>query len=49
MREKRDAAPNELRRFGGKFKIQNKALDFFALSGLVELEVSARFTFGFFY
>lgn len=47
--EKRDAAPIEIRKFGCKFKIHNKALDFFALSGHVELEGNAIFTFGFLY
>ena len=44
---KRDAAPSELLKFGGKFKLHNKALDSLAFSGHVELKGNGRFTFGF--
>ena len=46
---KRDAAPSELLKFGGKFKLHNKALDSLAFSGHVELKGNGRFTFGFLY
>ena len=49
VHEKHEAALSELHKFGGKFKIHNKALHSFALSSHVELEGNTTVTFGFLY